>query len=469
MTLEAVALGAQLFVLAYFAVLNLLYALFGYVGIRTVVLYSRELSEVALKDLLEREVYKPVSILVPAFNEERSIEASVRSFVSLHFPLFEVVVVSDGSTDRTVEVLIEAFGLVEDPRIYARAIPTRPVRRVYRSLRHPNLFVVDKENGGKADALNAALNVARYPLVAPVDSDSLLDPQAVLRASRLFVEDDAVLAVGGTVRPLNGAVTRGGRVVELRMPRRWIERLQIVEYARAFFLGRAGWTRLGALLIISGAFGLFRRDALVRVGGFWTGTVGEDMEIVMRLHKEYRRAGVPHRVAFTPDPICWTEVPSDLRTLRRQRNRWHRGLWTNLWRHRDMLCNPRYGRLGVLALPYFWLFEGLGPVIEVGGYAVFGLSLAAGALDPGFALLFLALAVLYGVLLSQIGAGVEALLLQRYARTSDRLVLLAASLLEFAGFRQLLALERFVATFQVRRPGWGEMRRAGIPSSAGST
>lgn len=165
-------------------------------------------------------------------------------FVLGYFALFDVIVVSDGSTDRTMDLLIEAFALVEDPRVHARAVPTAPVRRVYRSLRHPDLVVVDKDNGGKADALN----VARYPLVAPVDSDSLLDPQAVLRATRLFVEDDAVVAVGGTVRPLNGARTQEGRVVELRMPGRWIERVQIAEYARAFFLGRAGWSRFGALL-----------------------------------------------------------------------------------------------------------------------------------------------------------------------------------------------------------------------------
>jgi cellulose synthase/poly-beta-1,6-N-acetylglucosamine synthase-like glycosyltransferase len=191
------------------------------------------------------------------------------------------------------------------------------------------------------------------------------------------------------------------------------------------------------------------------------------MEIVMRLHKEYRRAGRPHVVAFTPDPICWTEVPSDLRTLRRQRNRWHRGLWTNLWRHRDMLLNPRYGRLGLLAVPYFWAFEGLGPIVEVAGYGMLVVSAATGALNVSFALLFLALAVLYGVLLSQIGVGVEAFLLQRYPRVSDRLALFAAAVLESVGFRQLLALERFAATFRVGRREWGEMRRVGIPAEGG--
>ncbi len=457
----------QFAILAYFAALNLLYAVFGFLGLRMVVVYARELSRVALKDLLEREVHYPVSILVPAFNEEGSIVASVHSFVSLHYPLFEVIVVSDGSEDRTMDELTGAFGLVEEPRIFRYALPTQPIRRVLRSLRHPHLVVIDKEHGGKSDALNAALNLARYPLVSAVDSDSLLDAEAILRASRLFAEDEAIVAVGGTIRPLNGAVMDGGRIVELRMPARWIERIQILEYARAFFLGRAGWSWMGALLVISGAFGLFRRDAVMDVGGYSTATVGEDMELVMRMHKHARRTGLPHRVVFTPDPICWTEVPSDLGTLRRQRNRWHRGLWTNLWMHRGMLGNPRYGRLGLLAMPYFWLFEGLGPLVEVSGYVLLPVTAALGMLFPPFAVMFLALAVLYGVLLSQIAAGVEALLLRRYSRFADRVTLFAAAFVEFLGLRQILTLERFRATFQAfRHPtGWGEMRRRGIPTA----
>lgn len=455
------------FAIVYFAILSLLYAAFAFIGLRTVIIESRQTSDTELRDLLERDVFKPVSLIVPAYDEETTIVAAVRSFLRLHYPAFEVIVVCDGSTDRTVERLIEGFALVEEPRVWARTLPTAPVHRVMRSLRHPGLVVAVKDNGGKADAVNAGINLARYPLVAPVDSDCLLDAQAILRASRNFVKDDSVIAVGGTVRPLNGATIRGGRPTELRMPPTWIERLQVVEYARAFFLGRAGWTRLGALLIISGAFGLFRRDAVLRVGGFWTETLGEDMEIVMRLHKEYARAGLAHRIVFSPDPICWTEVPADLRSLRSQRNRWHKGLWTNLWRHKDMVLNPSFGRLGLFAVPYFWLFEGIGPVVEVLGFVAFGVSLSLGILDPAFAWLFFALAILHGMVLSQVAAGVEAMLLQRYSSLQDRLILFAASLVEFLGFHQLLTLERFVATFQRKRGqhGWKPMPRAGIPSS----
>jgi cellulose synthase/poly-beta-1,6-N-acetylglucosamine synthase-like glycosyltransferase len=459
--LDAAIHAFGIFALLYFTALSLLYSFLAFVGLRTVIVGSRQTSDTELRDLLERDVFKPVSIIVPAYNEESTIVAAVRSFIRLHYPRFEVIVVCDGPTDGTLDRLIEAFALVEEPRVWSKVLPTQPVRRVLRSLRYPGLVVVDKENGGKADAVNAGINLARYPLIAPVDSDCLLDAQAILRASRTFVKDGRVIAVGGTVRPLNGAVIRGGLPSELRMPRRWIERLQIVEYARAFFLGRAGWTRLGALMIISGAFGLFRRDAVVRVGGFWTETLGEDMELVMRLHKEFTRSGRAHRIVFSPDPICWTEVPSDLRSLRSQRRRWHRGLWTNLWRHRDMLLNPRYGRLGMLAVPYFWLFEGLGPVIEAVGFVCFGVSVALGILDPFYLWLFLALALLHGMVLSQVAAGVEAMLLHRYATMSDRVILFAASFVEFLGFHQLLALERCLATFRAER-GWGHIVRAGI-------
>lgn len=464
--LEAFLTAFEVFAIVYFTVLCLLYAAFAFIGLRTIIVDSRQISDTELRDLMERDVFKPVSIIVPAFNEEASIVASVRSFIHLHYPKFEVVVVSDGSTDGTMDLLIESFALVEEPRVWARTISTAPVIRVMQSLRHPGLVVVEKENGGKSDALNAGINVARYPLIAPVDSDSLLDAEAILRASRNFVRDDSVIAVGGTVRPLNGATIIDGRPTDLRMPHTWVERLQVVEYARAFFLGRAGWTRLGALLIVSGAFGLFRRDAVLRVGGFWTGTVGEDMELVMRLHKEFARAGLSHRIVFSPEPICWTEVPSDLRTLRRQRSRWHRGLWTNLWRHRDMFLNPRYGRLGLFAVPYFWLFEGLGPVIEVLGFCSLIASASLGVLDMDVFWLFLSLAVLHGMVLSQVAAGVEAMLLQRYSSFSDRLLLFAASFMEFLGFHQILALERFLAMFRTgrKRREWGVMPRTGIPS-----
>jgi cellulose synthase/poly-beta-1,6-N-acetylglucosamine synthase-like glycosyltransferase len=460
---------AQFVVLAYFAALNLLYSWFGYLGIRSIMVYARGLSQLSLTDALERDLDMPVSILVPAYNEEMTIVASVRSMLALHYPEYEVIVVSDGSSDRTVDVLVEAYALVEQPRVYRRALDTATVLRSFRSLRHPNLIVVEKDRGGRADALNAALNHSQYPLIAAVDADSLLDAEAILRASRLFLEDERVVAVGGTVRPVNGALMAEGRVTQLRMPRTWIERFQVLEYARAFFTGRAGWSHLDALLIISGAFGLFRREPVMHVGGFTKQIVAEDMELVVKLHRHFRGRGIPYRILFTPDPICWTEVPAKMKILRHQRNRWARGLWETLWKHREMLFNRRYGRLGFVAVPYFLFFEALGPVVEVIGYLLIVTSYFLHVLFVEFAVLFTLLSVLYGMLLSQMAVGIETLLLSRYPRTRDRLILMGAALLEFCGYRQILTFERFVAMFQIssKRGKWGSMVREGWQGEGG--
>jgi cellulose synthase/poly-beta-1,6-N-acetylglucosamine synthase-like glycosyltransferase len=457
--------GYQYVLLIYFSSLNILYALFTCIGLRAiVVVFAREFSQGSLRDLLERDVYKPVSILVPAHNEEVSIVDSVRSLLALQFPEFEIVVVSDGSEDGTMDQLIGAFALAEQPWASRQDLTTAAVRHTYRSLTHPNLIVVDKDRGGKADSLNAGLNLARYPLFAAVDADSLLDGEAILRASRLFVEDETLVAVGGTIRPLNATVIEDGRITEARIPKKWLERFQVLEYARAFFTGRAGWSHFKSLLIISGAFGLFRRTAVLEAGGFRVGTVAEDMELVVRLHKHFIKAGKPYNIRFTPDPICWSEVPSDLGTLRRQRNRWHRGLWETLWIHKDMLFNPRYKRLGLVAVPYFWFFEALAPLVEISGYVLVVVGIFAGFLGVKFAILFVILAVLYGMLASQLAAGIETFLSTRYPRLRDRAVLFLAAFVEYLGYRQFLALERTVATVQVpfKKGQWGKMHRTGI-------
>lgn len=446
----AVMHGFEDFLLIYFSILALIYALAAFLGLRAILVHSRELSQLALKDLVQRDFYKPVSILVPAYNEEQGIVESVRSFLALRHPQFEVVVGVDGATDGTMERLVEGFDLQEEPRVYRRSVETKPVRRILRSPRHPNLTVVDKENGGRADAVNSALNVASYPLVCVVDADSMLSAEALARASLLFVEDESVVAVGGSLRPLNGAVVRDGEVVELGAPRNWVERMQVLEYARSFFIARAAWSRIGCLLIISGAFGLFRRDAAIEAGGWEFGMVADDMEMVIKLHRRFREFKQPYRIVATPDPVCWTEVPTTFRALRAQRRMWERGMMEVLLRHKRMLFNPRYGRVGLVGIPYLWVFEVGAAFVETAGYLYILLTLALGVLNVTFALMFLLLAILFGTLLSELAMGIETILLARYERTRDRLMLLVASVLEYLGFRQSIVLARVGALFRMR-------------------
>jgi cellulose synthase/poly-beta-1,6-N-acetylglucosamine synthase-like glycosyltransferase len=410
----------------------------------------------------------PVSILAPAWNEAATIVQSVRSLLQLAYPEFEVVVVNDGSNDDTLRLLISEFHLYKSARYYQTPLETRPVRAVYESMDPVPLVVVDKENGGKADSLNAGINVARYPLFCAVDSDSLLEREALLMVARPFLEDpDRTLAVGGIIRVANGCEIAAGRITKVGLPSSWIARFQVVEYLRAFLGGRVAFSAFNCLLVISGAFGLFSRSAVLALGGYNTKTVGEDMELIMRLHCWARRQKRDYRIVFQPEPVCWTEVPESLRVLRRQRNRWQRGTIETLWIHREMFGRPSFGFLGLVAVPYFALFEMLGPLVELAGYLITAMGLALGVLDWRAAAPFFVAAVLYGVILSTASIVLEELSGRRYPQVRNLLILVMAGILENFGFRQLLTLWRAQAFVDIwkGKTAWGHMERKGFQTS----
>lgn len=463
MTLAQFLLAANYFVLGYFLLINGVYALLYVISFFEIADYTRREVFSGFPELFASSYAPPVSVIVPAYNEEATIAESVRSLLSLRYPLHEVVVVNDGSSDGTLEVLGKSFDLWESDRPVRRQLETAPIRGVYVSS-DERLVVVDKENGGKADALNAGICAAGYPLVCCVDADIILEEDALLRAARPAIEYSDVAAVGGIVRVANGCEVDSGRVVEVRTPREVLPTLQVVEYLRAFLAGRTGWSRLNALLIISGAFGIFRRSDLISAGGYSDDTVGEDMELVTRMHRTLREGRRKYRVVFVPDPVAWTEVPSTLRVLRRQRDRWHRGLIDTLIRHRRMLFNPRYGTVGLLAMPYYFLFELLGPVVELLGYATFIVGLLLGVLNVPFALAFFAVAVGLGSLLSVAAVFMEEMRLRRYPRWTDFLKLVLYGVLENFGYRQLNTLWRVAAivSYLRRNTDWGSMERRGF-------
>ena len=465
-TLETLAVSAAVSIIAVGLFQNLIYlmqlliashSMLGQSTVRRPALLWRRYADLA----------PPVALISPAYNEEKSIVQSVRSLLALEYASFEVIVVNDGSKDGTLKALIDAFDLKPISRANESRIEHQPIREIYGSRLHPRLVVVDKENGGKADALNAGINVSRAPIFCSMDADSVLERDALLRAVKPFIDDPSrVIAVGGTVRLANGCRIDNGRVVKSGLPRNPLALFQTVEYVRAFLMARLAWSDIGALTIISGAFGLFRRSAVVDVGGYSTTTVGEDMELVVRLHKYFRRAKREYRIAYIAEPICWTEAPEDLRTLRRQRERWLRGSLETFFRHKDMLLNPRYGRVGSLGFLNILVVDVLGPVIEVLGYVLVPLLYFMGVLSLPYLLAFLAVGFVFGVMISVLSLMLEEVNLRRFQKPGDLLILGGIAVLENFGYRQLNNFWRVRGFWQFLRgkKHWGEMTRKGFVS-----
>lgn len=404
-----------------------------------------------------------ISLLAPAFNEEATIVESVRSLLALHYPDFEVVVINDGSSDGTLQQLIKSFELTPTVRRIGDTVRHAPIRAVYTAVHQPRLIVLDKVNGGKADALNAGLNAARSDLICSMDADSLLEPDALLHAVGPFVEDsERVIAVGGSVRAVNGCRISHGRVTDYRLPHHPLALMQAVEYLRAFLMARLAFARLNMLMLISGAFGLFRRDAVMAVGGYSHGTVGEDMELVIKLHRRFGPEG--KRITFAADAVCWTEVPEDLTTLGRQRARWHRGCLEVFERHRDVALNPRYGSLGMVGMPYIFVCDVVGPLIELFGYGLLIVFWLAGWLSLDWVLALYLLTFAMGTLLSMGAIALEERRLRRFPTTTGMIRAAMAAVVENFGYRQLNLFWRLQGAIQAlrREQGWGQQRRRGF-------
>jgi len=408
----------------------------------------------------------PITVIVPAHNEERSIVSSVGALLGLDYPSLEVIVVNDGSSDATVERLQEAYGLQTARILYIADIATAPVCAIYRSPLEPRLFVLDKKGAGcKADAINAGINAATSPYVCVVDADSILERESLVRIMVGVLSDPGrVIAVGGIVRVLNGSRVVDNQIEQVRLPNRPIEVMQVIEYLRAFLVGREGWACFNMLPIISGAFGIFRRDLVKQVGGFRTHAVGEDLDLVIRMHRRQHEEHRPYHINFIPDPTCWTEVPTDLKSLARQRARWHKGLIDTLWPNRDMLFRARYGRVGWLVLPYMWIFELLAPVIELVGYTTIILAAVLGVLSKAFFLQFLLFGYAFATLISIGSVLLEEMTVRRYGDWREVARLLIYCLFEHFPYRQMTMVWRLQGLWQYLRGDlqWGAMKRVGI-------
>lgn len=406
----------------------------------------------------------PISIIVPAYNEGTTIISSLHSILQLNYPSLEVIVVNDGSKDHTLDVLIAEFDFEAFPEAVRLSVDCQPIKQVYLSRKINNLRLIDKANGGKADAINAGINISRSPLFCCIDADSVLEPGSLIRVVQPFLDNPSTIASGGTVRIANGCLVKRGNIVRKGVPTNILAIFQLVEYLRAFLFGRIGWSRIQGLMIISGAFGLFRKDAVVRAGGYLTNTIGEDMELILRMYRTQIKANLSRRVEFIPDPVCWTEAPEDIKVFASQRKRWHRGLSESLSGNTELLFARNSGAVGWLAFPFFVLVEWLSPFVEIAGYVFTGYLAATGKISLVDAALIFLFAVLLSVFLSTVSLLLDEITFPGTTSIRGILVLILFSFLECFGYRQLNMIYKIQGAFAWianTESKWGVMTRKG--------
>ncbi|WP_162625938.1 glycosyltransferase family 2 protein [Acinetobacter sp. MB5] len=403
----------------------------------------------------------PISIISPAYNEELTIVESVHSLLNLNYSEFEVIVVCDGPKDKTLEVLIEAYNLIPNLEVPRLRLNHKPIKNNYISLKDKRLKVVFKENGGKADALNCGINISSYPLFCAIDADSVLDSEALHKLVQPFSLENNTVASGGIIRIANGCEIVDGKVKHIGMPKTWLEKIQVVEYLRAYLNGRMGWVAINSVMIISGAFGLFSKSAVFEVGGYNHKTVGEDMELVLKLREYALKNNTKVNIAFVPNAVCWTQCPNNLKILGSQRKRWQKGLLESLWSSKSLLFKPRSGLLGFYTFPFFILVEAWGPFIELLGYVSLLVFALLGYIDWNSCLYFYLLAFSFGLVLSLGAILIEVAFFNHY-KSKDILQLFIACILENLWFRYIHSYWRLVGSIKYLKKSplsWGEMKR----------
>lgn len=433
--------------------------------------YLRKNSYVDYNSIVASPLAPSLSVIAPAFNESETIIDNIRTLLSLYYNNYEVVVVNDGSKDDSLEKIIKAYELEKVNYYFDYRLPCKRIRGVYKSQNRSfkKLTVIDKANGGKADSLNAGLNVCRNELVVSIDADSIMEPDALLKLVKPFMEakEKKVIAAGGVIRIANSCEIANGHIQKVHLPKKFLPRAQVMEYTRAFLMGRMAWSELDGLLLISGALGMFDREIVINSGGYSTKTVGEDMELVVRIRRYMVDNGLDYDVVYIPDPLCWTEVPSTLKVLARQRSRWTRGTLETLITHRGLFFNGKYGKLGLLGYPYWLLFEYLAPIIEFLGILWFIFLVITGNLNWPFFLLLLGFVYFFAVSLSIWSVLFEEITFHKYEKRRDVLRLVGTAFLEPLFYHPLVMLMSIKGNIDkmLNRNTWGKMDRKGFNKS----
>jgi cellulose synthase/poly-beta-1,6-N-acetylglucosamine synthase-like glycosyltransferase len=435
----------------YFIAMHGLYLLLIWIGATELKRYHQGIAFGEFQRISHSPLSLPVSVVIPAYNEERMILNTVMNMLRLHYPQYEVIVVNDGSKDRTLQVLIEHFNLRRIDKVYKKHFETQPIRGFYQSLEYPNLLVIDKENGRRADAVNAGLNLVRYPLICQTDADCVLEEDALLRMARPFLLNSNVIAATAFIRPSNGIVVDQGRILERGLPKGWLPLFQVVEYLRSFQWARSGLTRLKSMLCMPGGYTVVRKDIYLKVGGANAKAVVDDFELTVTLHRyvhEHKQEG-PLELAYVPDPGCYTEVPERLRGYASQRNFWQRAILQSLIWNRDMALNPRYGLAGMFGFPFYFLFEGISALVEGLAYTMAPIAYFTGKASLTEMVLLFIFGVVLGAFVSVCAVLMQERTRMRQAKTRNLIRLLTAGFLEHFGYHQFHVLCRIIGIYDL--------------------
>ncbi len=456
--------------LSYCTILMSSYLILGTISIISLRKYLKKSKHINYTDLLSSFLSPSISLIAPAYNEGLTIVENIRSLVSLHYSDFEVVIVNDGSKDDTLEKAVTAYKMEPIDLTINEELATKKIRNIYKSTlpAFKNLILVDKENGGKADALNAGINIATSKYVACIDVDCILEQDSLLKLVKPFLDSKKrVIATGGVIRIVNSCTIKNGIITKVRVPQSWVARMQVLEYLRAFLLGRMAWGAIDGLLLISGAFGMFDKEIVKKAGGYKTTTVGEDMELVVRMSRYMVENNLPYKVKFIPDPLCWTEAPEDLKILGRQRNRWTRGTVETLWYHRKMFFNPRYGVIGLLSYPYWFFFEFLAPIIEFLGLIWMVIAAMMGIVNWPYFLILSLFVYSFVVMINMLAILAEEITYYQYKDFRDIIKLVLSALAEPFFYHPFLVYSAMMGHIDLikGKKSWGEMTRKGLKTN----
>lgn len=411
-----------------------------------------------------KPIQNPISLIVPAYNEEKNILESIKSFLKQKYSKFQIIIVNDGSKDDTSGKILSAYNFKELPVDNSKQkLSKTKIHSMFFCEEH-NILLINKENGGKSDALNCGIDYSDYEYISCVDADSIIKENAFITMMTEFQNQESLIACGASIRVANGSLVKEGAVQKEGLSEKYIEVCQDLEYTRSFLMGRVGWDLFNSTMIISGAFGVFKKEALIEINGFDPNSIGEDMDLIVRMHKHYLDKNEDYKIGFIPDPLCWTEVPNNFKSLGIQRNRWQRGLLSSILNGSRIFISPDSSFFSKFSIPYYLVTEIIAPILEVMSYLLIVLGLVIGIIDIRIVILFFVVSILFSMVLSLLAILFEESNYSKKNNSEEVLKVFVGALLENFGYRQFMAYQRFkgIIDFYQKKSGWGKIDRTGL-------